>query len=440
MVKTSKSARHGNDVRIRILETASALFYQRGVHAVGVDVVVERAGVAKTSLYRHFGSKDDLVAAFLAREDRDFWSTWDRVAERHEDDPRAELDAHLAWIGERIGRPGYRGCPQINVAAEFAEAEHPARKVAAAHKQEMRKRLKGVAERLDAARPDELARQLALLINGAFVSSQLLEASEAVPVLRGAAHALIAANRSRPASVDTSRSEVEDSTEPASDTLAPPRRQDFQRVTSVPARQIPRMPSYDHPSFARTYADATRRADTSHLRSRFLVHVPHPADAPPHLLDLGCGSGRDALAFRQAGYRIDALDASAAMAGLAREHAGIPVRVLRAQDLEDSEAYDGIWACASLLHVPWDALPDVFRRLERALRRRGVLYASFKPGEGERTVDDGRHFTDMTEARLRDRIRDAPGLEVIEVWQTSDVRPERTHEPWLNVLLRRERR
>lgn len=194
MSKSNSSARGGSDVRDRILETASALFYQRGVHAVGVDLVVEEAGVAKTSLYRHFGTKDDLVAAFLAREDEDFWSTWDRAAHVHEGDPEAELDAQLEWIGERIGRPGYRGCPQINVAAEFAEAEHPARKVAAAHKRELRERLKGIAERLGVGRPDELAGQLSLLINGAFVSSQVLEADEAVPVLRGAAHALVAAN------------------------------------------------------------------------------------------------------------------------------------------------------------------------------------------------------------------------------------------------------
>lgn len=194
MPKTNTSARGRSAVRDRILETASALFYQRGVHAVGVDLVVERAGVAKTSLYRHFGTKDDLVAAFLAREDEDFWSTWDRVGETHEDDPEAELEALLEWIGERIGRPGYRGCPQINVAAEFAEAEHPARKVAATHKREMRERLRGIAERLGVSRPDELAGQLSLLINGAFVSSQVLEAHEAVPMLRGAAHALIAAN------------------------------------------------------------------------------------------------------------------------------------------------------------------------------------------------------------------------------------------------------
>ncbi|MDK1373414.1 MULTISPECIES: helix-turn-helix domain-containing protein [unclassified Sinorhizobium] len=194
----AKSAARANnqdavDVRDRILETASTLFYARGVRAVGVDLVVEEAGVAKTSLYRHFGTKDDLVAAFLAREDQDFWSTWDHVAEKHEDDARAELDAHLEWIGERVGRPHYRGCPQINVAAEFPEADHPARKVAAAHKLEMRRRLKGIAERLGVGRPDELAGQLALLINGAFVSSQVLEAGEAIPLLRRTADALIAA-------------------------------------------------------------------------------------------------------------------------------------------------------------------------------------------------------------------------------------------------------
>jgi AcrR family transcriptional regulator len=185
----------GAEVRERILETASALFYARGVRAVGVDLVVEEAGVAKTSLYRHFGTKDDLVAAFLEREDQDFWGVWDRVAENHKNDAKAELYAHLAWIGERVGRPNYRGCPQINVAAEFPEADHPARRVAQAHKREMRRRLKAIAERLAVPAPDELAGQLSLLINGAFVSSQVFEPGEATSLLRRAADALIAAAR-----------------------------------------------------------------------------------------------------------------------------------------------------------------------------------------------------------------------------------------------------
>lgn len=181
------------DVREKILETASSLFYQRGVRAVGVDLVVEEAGVAKTSLYRHFGTKDDLIAAFLAREDEDFWGTWNRVAEQHQGDAWVELDAHMQWIGERAGRPNYRGCPQINVAAEFPEADHPARKVAAAHKREMRDRLAQIARRMDVEHPDRLAGQLSVLINGAFVSSQVLESGEAIPLLKHAANALVMA-------------------------------------------------------------------------------------------------------------------------------------------------------------------------------------------------------------------------------------------------------
>jgi AcrR family transcriptional regulator len=183
------------DVRERVLATASELFYRRGVRAVGVDLVVEEAGVAKTSLYRHFRTKDDLIAAFLAREDEDFWATWDSVAEREREDAGRELEAHLDWIGERIGRPHYRGCPQLNVAAEFPDRDHPARKVAAAHKRQLRRRLEDIAARLGVKDPDVLGGQLSLLINGAFVSSQVLSPGEATQLLRGSAQALIAAAR-----------------------------------------------------------------------------------------------------------------------------------------------------------------------------------------------------------------------------------------------------
>jgi AcrR family transcriptional regulator len=193
--RAADSARDDATVRDRILETASLLFYNRGVRAVGVDLIVDEARAAKTSLYRHFRTKDDLVAAFLEREDEEFWGTWERVAARYEDDAAAELDAHLDWIGERLNRPNYRGCPQLNVAAEFPDSGHPARGVAAAHKRELRLRLQKIAERLGVERPDELAGQLSLLINGAFVSSQVLSPDEAIPLLRTAARALITAAR-----------------------------------------------------------------------------------------------------------------------------------------------------------------------------------------------------------------------------------------------------
>ena len=183
------------DVRQRILDTASTLFYERGVRAVGVDLVVDESGVAKTSLYRHFRTKDDLIVAFLEREDVEFWTQWDEVAARHADDPVAELEAHMRWIGKRLARANYRGCPQINVAAEFAEADHPSRTVSRTHMLALRKRLADIARRAGAARPGELAAQLGVLVNGAFVSASLLSPDEAPRVLLGSARALLAASR-----------------------------------------------------------------------------------------------------------------------------------------------------------------------------------------------------------------------------------------------------
>ncbi len=183
------------EVRDRILDTASRLFYERGVRAVGVDLVVLEAAVAKASLYRYFPTKDDLIVAFLEREDLEFWAQWDGVAMQYPDDPAGELDAQMRWIGERLARSNYRGCPQINAAAEFAEQDHPARQVSLRHMQALRGRLLDVAKRLSVPRPKQLAAQLAVLVNGAFVSSGLLGADEATGVLRAALKALLAGAR-----------------------------------------------------------------------------------------------------------------------------------------------------------------------------------------------------------------------------------------------------
>ena len=183
------------DVRDRILDTASRLFYERGVRAVGVDLVVQEAAVAKTSLYRYFPTKDDLVVAFLEREDVEFWAHWGSVAKQFPDDPAGELDAHMRWIGARLARSNYRGCPQINVAAEFAEQGHPARLVSRRHMQALRSHLLELAKRLNVPRPKQLAAQLAVLVNGAFVSSGLLDPEEATGVLRAALKALMAGAR-----------------------------------------------------------------------------------------------------------------------------------------------------------------------------------------------------------------------------------------------------
>ncbi len=191
---SSPSQAPSPDVRQRLLDTAADLFYREGVRAIGIDLIIERAQVAKTSLYRHFRTKDDLIAAFLAREDEVFWAQWDEVVKRHAPDAPAELDALLQWIGQRVARPGYRGCPQLNVAAEFADPEHPARRIAAAHKREQQRRFSVLCKRLGARKPDLLAAQLSMLVDGAFTSGPLLLGEAAGKALRAAGAALAAAS------------------------------------------------------------------------------------------------------------------------------------------------------------------------------------------------------------------------------------------------------
>lgn len=180
-------------VRDRILDTANELFYQEGVRAVGVDLVVEKSGVAKTSLYRHFATKDDLVAAVLERDDAFFWERWDSIVSGKADNPAAELDAQLRWIVQYVAGPKYRGCPFINVATEFPASDHPARVVALRNKTELRRRLSLLAKRMNVRKHEALAEQLLLLIDGAYVDGQLFGKAGAARALLPAARALIAA-------------------------------------------------------------------------------------------------------------------------------------------------------------------------------------------------------------------------------------------------------
>jgi len=195
---TSAAATAGDEtgvlsVRERVLETAATLFYREGVRAVGVDLVVERSGVAKTSLYRHFATKDDLVVAFLEREDAEYWENWESVSVQETGDAEAELKAHLCAIAEHIAAPRYRGCPFLNVATEFPAPSHPARTVAMRNKTELLHRLGVLAKRMGVRKPDELAAQLVLLIDGAYMNGPLLGKKGPVNSLVAAGNALILA-------------------------------------------------------------------------------------------------------------------------------------------------------------------------------------------------------------------------------------------------------
>lgn len=180
-----------SDVRERILSTAGILFYREGTRAVGVDLIVARSGVAKTSLYRHFSTKDELIEAFLRREDEDFWRRWDLTAAQCTAAGQ-ELEAQLQWIGDRIARVDYRGCPQINIAAEYSDKNHPARKVAVAHKAELRRRFGTIALAMGLSDPELFALRLAIVVDGALSSGQALHAEGPAAFLRSMARMLLA--------------------------------------------------------------------------------------------------------------------------------------------------------------------------------------------------------------------------------------------------------
>jgi SAM-dependent methyltransferase len=183
---------------------------------------------------------------------------------------------------------------------------------------------------------------------------------------------------------------------------------------------------------AETYFAETVAVDMAPLYARYLAYVPPGG----HILDAGCGSGRDALAFRRLGYSVTAFEASSALAGLASAHCGLPVEVRRFQEDDWQERFDGIWACASLLHVPMAELPEVLRRLGRALKPDGVLYASFKFGAGER-AHGGRRFTDLDEAGLAALVEAVTAIAVRKTWVTGDRREGREAERWLNAIVGR---
>ncbi|EPR9081937.1 class I SAM-dependent methyltransferase [Cronobacter dublinensis] len=180
---------------------------------------------------------------------------------------------------------------------------------------------------------------------------------------------------------------------------------------------------------SQAFFDGTVAVDMSSLYAAFTPHLP----AGARVLDAGCGSGRDALAFHRMGYDVDAFDASRELVALARAHSGLPVKEMTFYDVDAVERYDGIWCCASLLHLAHDELPGAMQKLSEALKPGGVWYLSFKYGDGERE-QQGRRFTDMNEARLIALLAAFPALSPLALWVTQDIRPAR-REQWLNGLL-----
>jgi AcrR family transcriptional regulator len=158
----------------RVFEVAADLFYRESIRSVGVETIVQQAGVSKISLYRNFKSKDDLIVAYLKNRNTEYWRKVDQILATKRGNPRARLLALIDYIGGRATTPGYRGCPFINFAAEFPDASHPGHEFVEENKQEMRRRLIALSKAMGARHPDQLADALFLLVEGAYASSQTL--------------------------------------------------------------------------------------------------------------------------------------------------------------------------------------------------------------------------------------------------------------------------
>lgn len=184
---------------------------------------------------------------------------------------------------------------------------------------------------------------------------------------------------------------------------------------------------------AKEFAAGTASLDFECTQKRFTGKLPERAT----ILDFGCGSGRDTKYFLAQGYQVDAIDGSMELCRLAAEYTGIEVKNMFFHELMEVEKYDGIWACSSILHLPFDELVHVMRRMAVALKDNGIIYVSFKYGTfaGER---NGRYFTDMTEDAFAKFIKQIENVSIEEQWITSDIRPEREEEKWLNLILRKE--
>jgi AcrR family transcriptional regulator len=168
--------------RERILTVARELFYRSGIHAVGVDAIAEAAGTNKMTLYRHFASKDELVAACLREFAREVDADWEAFAAAHPGDPRGQLLAWLQHIGEWLVREAGRGCALANAAVELPDIDHPARRVIREHKSALRQRLADLCRDAGLNDPEGFAAEAFLLCEGARIASQSLGSDE--PLIR----------------------------------------------------------------------------------------------------------------------------------------------------------------------------------------------------------------------------------------------------------------
>ena len=170
---------------------------------------------------------------------------------------------------------------------------------------------------------------------------------------------------------------------------------------------------------AEQFVQGTLSVNFTATQERFLAKLFIGA----RILDFGCGSGRDTKYFLDKGYQVDATDGSEELCRRASEYTGISVKQMLFEELNEKGKYDAIWACSSILHLPYPELVDVMKKMSIALKEKGFIYTSFKYGTYE-GVRNSRYFTDMTEESTEKLLQEIPELQIDECWITSDVRPE----------------
>lgn len=177
------------------------------------------------------------------------------------------------------------------------------------------------------------------------------------------------------------------------------------------------------------YINNTYDCDMNELYKPFLAYLNKGAK----ILDLGCGTGRDSKAFLSMGYDMIAVDGSAKLTEFARESINSSVRCIPFTKLDYTEEFDGVWACASLLHISKEDLPEVISKIGESLKDDGVFYTSFKYGNIEYIKDD-RSFSNYDEKSIKEILNDKSGFKIMEISITKDVRKNREDDKWLNVI------
>jgi 2-polyprenyl-3-methyl-5-hydroxy-6-metoxy-1,4-benzoquinol methylase len=181
---------------------------------------------------------------------------------------------------------------------------------------------------------------------------------------------------------------------------------------------------------AKEFIDNTSSIDLIDLYREFTERLP---EKNAHILDAGCGSGRDSLYFKRCGYKVTAFDASEAMVKATRR-LGITAKILKLQDLNIRNKYDGIWACAVLLHIPRAEIILVLKKLWRALKPGGIIFITLKEGSGERIAPDGRYFIYYSSREFRSLLRQSGDWSEI-----SSKKPQTgTTGTWLNFIAQKK--